>query len=318
MTYTKQLTQWCLAAITLPMAQTSQVEGRLIAVLQKERSRTMLTRKANLLALTVTTAAILPLAVLHPVVRAQGETPPLPPSAAAPQAATAVTAPIDPQAQAVLTQAAAATAALHSFQADMTWTTHQPGKTASAHVQLWASRPNLARVMVGSQMSMVADRDDIWNSIGPHKDSKWLNSPHGHAIGSFSSSPFLNYFFGPSLAGLTAFADSGTPTVHYVGERVWQGTHYQVISLQRQKLFPHTILAYFGPDHLLHRVIVTMPFKGLTQVQEMTLMHLTLNPTLPPALFRFTPSPATMVEDHTVMQRYLDKRIKQQEQEQKS
>lgn len=67
----QKMVRLCLAQMTLPMAQTSQVESRLRAVLYKERNRTMLTQKTTLLAAAVTAAALLPLAALRPVARAQ-------------------------------------------------------------------------------------------------------------------------------------------------------------------------------------------------------------------------------------------------------
>ena len=61
----------------LPMAHTPRLEGRLTMILDQARSRRALTRRALLLALGVGAAALVPLAMLRPVARAQAAPAPL-------------------------------------------------------------------------------------------------------------------------------------------------------------------------------------------------------------------------------------------------
>ena len=57
--------------VTLPMAHTPQVEGRLKAILQRNRRREMLTRRTLVVAALATVGGTALLAALHPVARAQ-------------------------------------------------------------------------------------------------------------------------------------------------------------------------------------------------------------------------------------------------------
>ena len=66
----------------LPMAQTSQIEGRLKMILDTTRSRRALTRGILITAFGFGVIAVLPLAMLRPVARAQGLTAPAPSAAA--------------------------------------------------------------------------------------------------------------------------------------------------------------------------------------------------------------------------------------------
>lgn len=57
--------------IALPMAQTSQVEGRLKLILDKTRNRRILPRRAVLIVLGFSAAVLVPLAILRPTAKAQ-------------------------------------------------------------------------------------------------------------------------------------------------------------------------------------------------------------------------------------------------------
>ena len=59
----------------IAMARTARIEGRLIMILDATRSRRALTRRALLLALGLSAAALVPLAVLHPSARGQAAPP---------------------------------------------------------------------------------------------------------------------------------------------------------------------------------------------------------------------------------------------------
>lgn len=74
-----RLARW----VALPMAHTSEVERRLTMILDSTRSRRQTTRRILFAALGLGTAALLPLAALHPAARAQTAEAPTPPPEAA-------------------------------------------------------------------------------------------------------------------------------------------------------------------------------------------------------------------------------------------
>ena len=97
------LTEWA-SLVTLPMAHTSGVEGRLRAILQQNRRQGMLTPKTLIVAAGATLGVIGPLAALRPAAQAH-------PAAVPPKSVGRV----DPRAQELLTQMGAAYKALQTF-----------------------------------------------------------------------------------------------------------------------------------------------------------------------------------------------------------
>ncbi len=74
-----RLTLWAAHFVSLPMAQTSQLESRLTAILEAKRRRTMVTHKMLMVALLAATAVLAPLAALQPVVAADSGKEAVPP-----------------------------------------------------------------------------------------------------------------------------------------------------------------------------------------------------------------------------------------------
>ena len=70
MTMYQRFSTWSLHLMTLPMAQPSQVEGRLRAVLERNRRRGMMTRRVMIVAALTAGCVVAPLAMLRPVARA--------------------------------------------------------------------------------------------------------------------------------------------------------------------------------------------------------------------------------------------------------
>ena len=180
-------------------------------------------------------------------------------------------------AQAVMAQAAAATGALQSLHSGLTWTLSAKGKSATVTGSLALQRPNFARRDLveknGNHIWEVADGTFTWDfSPGTHKLYKELDAPDGRDIGGNTTEVFASFFFDPSLMGLRVEPDTTDPAVRYIGEQTWRGGHYQVVELKREAKdgqIKHTILAFFGADHLLHRVLVTTFFDdGMVMTEE--------------------------------------------------
>ncbi len=85
-------TVWSVRLVSLPMALTSQVESRLTAILQKNRSRKMLTRRTQIVTTLTMMGASSLLGAIRPVARAQ-EPSAVPPSRTSPAPGAAVALP---------------------------------------------------------------------------------------------------------------------------------------------------------------------------------------------------------------------------------
>jgi len=209
-------------------------------------------------------------------------------------------------AQAVMAQAAAATSALQSLQSDLTWTLGASGKSVTVTGNLAVQHPNFERRDLieknGSHIWEVADGTFTWDfSPGTHKLYKELDAPNGRDIGGNTTEAFASFFFDPSLMGLRVEPDTTAPDVRLVGVRTWRGAPYQVVELKREAKdgqIRHTILAFFGADHLLHRVLVTTFFKdGMVGNEEAYLSNIKTNTLLAPRLFvMIPPANATLVD----------------------
>ena len=209
-------------------------------------------------------------------------------------------------AQAVMAQAAAATGALQSLHSGLTWTLSAKGKSATVTGSLALQRPNFARRDLseknGSQIWEVADGTFTWDfSPGTRKLYKELDVPDGRDIGGNTTEVFASFFFDPSLMGLRVEPDTTDPIVRSVGEQTWRGGRYQVVELKREAKdgqIKHTILAFFGADHLLHRVLVTTFFDdGMVSTEEAFLSSVQTNVPLSAHLFVMVPPKnATLVD----------------------
>ena len=138
-------------------------------------------------------------------------------------------------------------------------------------------RPNFMRINLNvgdkDRSWQVADGTFFWSfTTGARKLYKELDAPDGRDIGGNTTEVFASFFFDPSLMGLRVEPDTTDPAVRYVGEQTWRGGHYQVVELKREAKdgqIKHTILAFFGADHLLHRVLVTTFFDdGMVMTEE--------------------------------------------------
>lgn len=144
-------------------------------------------------------------------------------------------------------------------------------------------RPNFERLDLaeknGNHIWEFADGTFTWDfSPGTHKLYKELDAPNGRDIGGNTTEVFASFFFDPSLMGLRVEADTTAPEVRPVGVRTWRGAPYQVIELKweaKDGQIKHTILAFFGTDHLLHRVLVTTFFEdGMVGNEEAYLSNI--------------------------------------------
>lgn len=234
-----------------------------------------------------------------------------PPLAASSEAAT-----MSPQE--IISQAAAATARLHSLQGNLTWTLSSQEKSITVTGLVAVQRPNLAHTDFHSASDggsrMIADGNFQWTfSDGSQKYYKELEAPDGQDIGNDTSDIFASFFFNSSLAGLRVEPDSDEPAVRSLGEQTWHGSRYQVIELKRKALIKHTILAFFGPDHLLRRVLVTTFFKdGTIHTEEAFLSNIKTNIPIDKSLLTFTvPNNAVLVDTAKLQMEIRSKLMRQ-------
>jgi len=211
----------------------------------------------------------------------------------------------------VMAQAAAATGALQSLQSDLTWTLSAKGKSVTVTGSLAVQRPNFERRDLSEKNANhiweVADGTFTWDfSPGTRKLYKELDAPDGRDIGGNTTEAFASFFFDSSLMGLRVEPDTTAPDVRFVGEQTWRGGRYQVVELKREAKdgqIKHTIFAFFGADHLLHRILVTTFFDdGMVMTEETFLSN--IRPNAPIAAQQFVmvqPKNATL-EDTAKLQ----------------
>lgn len=222
--------------------------------------------------------------------------------------------------QEIISQAATATARLHSLQGSLTWTLSSQEKSITVTGLVAVQRPNLAHIDFHSASDgvsrMIADGNFQWTfSDGSQKYYKELEAPDGRDVGTGTSDVFADFFFNPSLAGLIVEPDPDDPAVRSLGEQTWHGGRYQVIELKRKAAIKHTILAFFGPDHLLHRVVVTTFFNnGMIHTEEAFLSNMKTNIPLDKRLFTFTVPNNAVLQDTAKLQVELQEQIRRKRQ----
>jgi RNA polymerase sigma factor (sigma-70 family) len=244
--------------------------------------------------------------------------------AAAPASATSIRPPLAASTEAaamspqdIISQAAAATGRLHSLQGSLTLTLSSQGKSSTVTGLVAVQRPNLAHTDFHSASNggsrMIADGNFQWSfSDGSQKYYKELDAPDGRDMSQDTSDVFANFFFNSSLAGLSVEPDSDEAAVRSLGEQIWHGGRYQVIELKRKALIKNTILAFFGPDHLLRRVVVTTFFDdGTIHTEEAFLSNMKTDIPLDKRLFTFTVPNNAVLVDTAKVQLELMGRLKQ-------
>ncbi|MDQ2687533.1 MAG: sigma-70 family RNA polymerase sigma factor, partial [Armatimonadota bacterium] len=184
---------------------------------------------------------------------------------------------MDPQAQAVITQATSATATLNTLRADVTAIVTSHGKRSVQKGTLAFERSNRMHVTFAGPdgSTAVSDGTYCWNFYPSiRKVYKFEASPDGRELNTDDETlPFVSFFFDPSLTGLHVEPDNDQPIVSYANEETWQGVRCQVVKLTFQKLMRHTLHAYFGPDHLLRRCVWTTYFGSSTRTDDVFLSN---------------------------------------------
>lgn len=224
---------------------------------------------------------------------------------------------MDPQAQAVITQAASATAALHSLKADYTYTVSASGgqarpETVRGRGTLVLQRPNLARVENGNVT--VSDGSHRWFwAAAVNKYEETAVSQDGRDFDTNADVvPVVSFFFDPSLNGLHAYENkkdydfrTSQPVsgpfpakARFLGSENWRGLTCQVIEAVREVPYHNTLKVYLGPDHLIHRTVAERLIdfgtrKGQTETDELALTGLKTDAALPPSTFTFVPPPGS-------------------------
>jgi len=182
------------------------------------------------------------------------------------------------------------------------------GKSITVTGLVAVQRPNLAHrdyhTVNNHGSRKIADGEFQWVfSDGQQEYYKELDAPDGRDFAQDTPDVFAGFFFNPSLAGLSVEPDSDDPAVRSLGEQTWHGGRYQVIELKRKALIRHTILAFFGPDHLLHRVVVTTFFNnGMIHTEEAFLSNMKTNIPLDKRLFTFTVPNNAVLQDTAKLQ----------------
>lgn len=228
----------------------------------------------------------------------------LPPAVLRPASPTTA---IDPQAQAVITQAATATTALHSLKADITVSSTLGGKSKVLQGTLAVKRPNFMRVLLSSGYTSIADGTYRWDFFRDERKLYKFEAFDGRSIDADNiSGPLASFFFNPSLSALHVEPDADQPAVRYAGDETWHGIRCQVVELKFQKMLPHTLWAYFGPDHLLRRCVWrTRLDSGTTGTNEVYLSNVATNISLSPALFTFAPPANVELHDVAKTQQFV-------------
>ena len=96
----------------------------------------------------------------------------------------------------------------------------------------------------------------------------------------------------------------GEPALRYAGVKTWRGNPYQVVEIkQKARQFQkveNTTLAFFGEDHLLHRVLITTVFSdGTESYVEAFLSNVRTDDSLPAGTFVLVP-PQNAVQVNTI------------------
>ena len=213
--------------------------------------------------------------------------------------------------QAIIAQAAAATGALKSLRADLSWTLSAGGATAKVGESFTLQRPNLARLDPDPrdphQIRTLADGVSIWRY---RPDSRLFSrnrvAPDGRDIGEKTRNvdAFVRFFFDPSLSGLRVEPSVGDPALRYAGVQTWRGNPYQVVEIKQKaqqfQKVENTTLAFFGEDHLLHRILITTRFSdGTESYIEGFLSNVRTDDSLPAGTFALVP-PENATQVNTV------------------
>lgn len=216
-----------------------------------------------------------------------------------------------PTPQAIIAQAAAATSALKSLRADLNWTLQAGPGIARVAEGFTLQRPNFARLDPDSrdrhQTRTLADGTFLWRyQSDTVRFSKNREAADGRDIGDKERNvdAFVRFFFDPSLTGLRVEPSVGEPALRYVGVQTWRGNPYQVVEIKQQaqqfQQTENTTLAFFGQDHLLHRILITTVFSDSTESYiEASLSNVRTNDILPAGTFVLIP-PQNAVQVNTV------------------
>ncbi len=200
----------------------------------------------------------------------------------------AVRSAVDRSGVAVLTQAAQATAALHSLSADV-----------EGGGQLMFQRPDKFRFDLpgGNSQTGISNGTDFWFYMHWNKEYQKETNPD-LKVDTLGLPVFSTFFFNPGLQGLVLFSikPPADTSVRLLGTRQWHGGIYTAIEIiypapppGQNDPISGTLTAYFGADHLLHGYSAKMLYRGKTSVQESALKNLRINPDLAAEAFLFTP-----------------------------
>ncbi len=203
--------------------------------------------------------------------------------------------------QAIIAQSGAATGALKSLRADLHWSLSAGGATARVAESFTLQHPNLARLDPDPRdrhaIRTLADGSFTWRyRPDTRRFSRNREAPDGRDVGRKTRNvdAFVRFFFDPSLTGLRVEPSVGDPLLRYVGEQTWRGSRYQVVEIKQKaqqfQQVENTTLAFFGEDHLLHRVLITTVFDdGTESYIEAFLSNVRINDALPAGTFVLVP-----------------------------
>ncbi len=215
---------------------------------------------------------------------------------------------VDPDAAAVLQQAAQATRALHSLSADAEARPLNSTGPWSLYAHLKFKRP--AQVLSespGDQTSVVNGKD-FWFYL------QWKKEYQREADLDLNKDiigvpVFSAFFFNPGRQGLILYgltAPTGSQT-HLLGTVQWQGETDTAIQITRpvaevtdKNPMTGTFTAYFGADHLLHGWAYDVVYRGKKQGEECVLRNLRIDPEIPDSAFMFVPPPGSKPADPPV------------------
>ncbi len=215
---------------------------------------------------------------------------------------------VNPDAAAVLQQAAQATRALHSLSADAEVRSLNPAGPWSLYAHLKFKRPaQLLSESPGDQTSIVNGKD-FWFYL------QWKKQYQREADldlrkDRIGPPVFSTFFFNPGRQGLLLYgliSPAGSQT-YLLGTVQWQGeadTAVQITRLAAQVTEENpiagTFTAYFGADHLLHGYAYDAVYRGKRQEEECVLKNLRINPEIPDSAFIFVPPPGSQPAQHPV------------------
>ena len=216
---------------------------------------------------------------------------------------------VNPDAAAVLAQAAQATNALRSLSADVEMKSsiemHAAVPPAPwglvAHLKLKRPAQELSETPgINGQTSIVSGKD-FWFYM--HWNKQYQREADLNLSKDTIGAPvFSSFFFNPGRQGLSfpgLTSPEGTQT-RLLGKVQWNGETDTAVQITRppeqvNEKDPITgaLIAYFGADHLLHGFSVDVVYRGKRTVEEYALKNLRINPEIPDSAFVFVPPPGS-------------------------